>query len=150
MKTKLPCTKRRRHTRSLAFSGDSPKSARADRTLVIVLNSKNKFNCEFYSVYLKYNFSNPQTKENYIWLDVFQNCFSSLLSRLVLYRKIHLMYKFYKSSCTKRRRLTRSLAFNQATHPTTKARTKYAEPCTFYESVFNRVSAHFTKLLNTD
>ena len=26
MKTKFPCTKRRRHTRSLAFSGDSPKN----------------------------------------------------------------------------------------------------------------------------
>ena len=34
----------------LPFQATHPKGARADETLVIVLNPENKFNCEFYSV----------------------------------------------------------------------------------------------------
>ena len=54
LNNKFPCIKRRRHTGLLAFSGDSPRRACADGTLVIVLNHpKNKLNREFYHVSLK-------------------------------------------------------------------------------------------------
>ena len=122
--TKFPCIKRRRHTASLAQATHPEEDVQTELWSLFWITKYVQLRILIQRLVEIQSYSKPQTKEKYIWENVFQKVFFSFLAflrpRFFFFQKetFNTYPRFTKFSCTKRRRLTRSLTFNRVTHPT--------------------------------